>query len=93
MLHVLAAAVTVVLLAANPPPPPVDEPPADASTAPAPRGPIVGGHRIQPRASTSQTGPNASATSRDADEVERLYQELMHETPGPARVRSQMTPQ
>ena len=92
MLHPLAAAVTVVLLAANPPPP-GDAPATDTPRASGPSGgPIVGGRHIQPRASATQIGPNAS--NRDSDEVERLYQELMRQTaPGTSQVRSVTAPQ
>jgi len=71
----LAPALAVVLLAANPPAPPADTPPI-----PAPSTAIVAGHHIQPRA----TGPDGSSkpdiSPADADEVEQLYQQLMHET-------------
>ncbi len=86
---VLAAA----LLAANPPPPPADAPPADA--APAPNSAIVGGHRIQPRANSPQGAPDSTGISkRDADDVDRLYQELMRQTaPDASRTNGATAPQ
>lgn len=79
MVHALAAALAVVLLAANPPPPPTDDTPAaDAPSTPAPNSAIVGGHRIQPKANQGHEGPGFS--KRDADDVDRLYQELMRQT-------------
>jgi hypothetical protein len=93
MLHPLAAAVALVLLAANQPPP-SDAPPADTPTGPAPNSAIVGGHRIQPRASASQTAPDAGISKRDADDVDRLYQELMRQTaPGATGARGATPPQ
>jgi len=75
MPRALAFALAATLLAANTPPPPDD-------TAPAPvaNSAVVGGHRIQPRASSGQTAPDAGISKRDADDVDRLYQELMRQT-------------
>ena len=86
---VLAAA----LLAANPPPPPADVPPAEG--APAPNAAIVGGHRIQPRASSPAGAPDAAAINkRDAEDVDRLYQELMRQTaPDATRASGSSAPQ
>ncbi len=78
MVHALAAALALVLLAANPPPPPADAAPADAPSTPTPNSAIVGGHHIQPKANQAQEGPGLS--KRDADDVDRLYQELMRQT-------------
>ncbi len=90
MVHALAAALALVLLAANPPSPPADAPPSDA--APAPNSPIVGGHHIQPRANPGQEG--AGFSKRDADDVERLYQELMRQTaPDATRAKASTAPQ
>ena len=71
MPHALAPALAVILLAANSPPPPVDAPEV-AQPSPA----IVGGHHIQPRSS----GSGSDVPKSDAEEVDRLYQELMQET-------------
>ena len=70
----LGFAVAAVLLAANQQPPAADAPPA-----PAPNSAIVGGHHIQPRPSASNGSP-ADVSPDDADEVERLYRQLMQET-------------
>ena len=66
-------AVVAVLLAANQPPPAADAPP------PAPNSAIVGGYHIQPRPSASNGIP-ADVPPGNADEVERLYRQLMQET-------------
>jgi len=71
MPHALAPALAVILLAANSPPPPVDAPDA-APPSPA----IVGGHHIQPHGGSS----GSDVPKSDAEEVDRLYQELMQET-------------
>ncbi len=71
-----SVALAAVLLAANPPAPTGDTPPV-------PRTPtaIVGGKHIQPRATTPDGAPGgADVSPADADEVERLYQQLMRET-------------
>ncbi len=93
MVHALVAALALVLVAANPAPPPADAPPGSESTpAPAPNSAIVGGHRIQPRASEGQQG--AGFSKRDADDVDRLYQELMRQTaPDAARAKASTVPQ
>ena len=70
----LGFAVAAVLLGANQQPPAADAPPA-----PALNSAIVGGHHIQPRPSTSNGRP-ADVPPGDADEVERLYRQLMQET-------------
>ena len=70
----LGFAVAAVLLAANQQPPAADAPPA-----PAPNSAIVGGHHIQPRPSASNGSPT-DVPPGDADEVERLYRQLMQET-------------
>lgn len=82
MLNALAAAVVTLLVAANQAPPPGDAPPsADIPPTAAPNMAIVGGHRVQPRASAGQSAPGASAINkRDADDVDRLYEELMRQT-------------
>jgi hypothetical protein len=67
----LAFALTATLVAASPSPPPDDAPPA-----PTPNSAVVGGHHLQPRASSGQTAPDAGISKRDADDVDRLYQEL-----------------
>ena len=74
MSRALVGMLAVLLLAANTPTPTTDTPPPPAagrSTA------VVGGHHIQPRASTSDGAP---ARSREMDEVDKLYQQLMRET-------------
>ena len=71
------ALMAAALIAASPPPPPADAPQAPA---PAPNSAIVGGHHIQPRASPSKAAPDAGISKRDADDVDRLYQELMRQT-------------
>jgi hypothetical protein len=73
MLHALVSALASVLLAANPQPSA-----GDASPSPTPSTAIVGGHHIQPRASAP--GVSGEVPPGDADEVERLYLELMRET-------------
>ncbi len=82
MVHSLAAAAIIVLVAVNQAPPPADTPPsADTPTAPTPNMAIVGGHRVQPRANAGASAPDAAAINkRDADDVDRLYQELMRQT-------------
>jgi len=70
----LGFAIAAVLLAANQQPSAADAPPA-----PAPNSAIVGGHHIQPRLSASNGSP-ADVSPDDADEVERLYRQLMQET-------------
>lgn len=71
MFHALAPALAVILLAANSPPPTVDAPGA-APPSPA----IISGHHIQPRGG----GSGSDVPKSDAEEVDRLYQELMQET-------------
>jgi hypothetical protein len=94
MLHPLAAAVAIVLLAANQALPPADAPSGDLPPGPAPNTAIVGGHHIQPRANASEGAPDANGISkRDADDVDRLYQELMRQTaPDTGKGRSSTTP-
>ena len=70
MPHALAPALTVILLAANSPPP-VDAPEGAPSSSA-----IVGGHHIQPRGG----GSGSDVPKSDAEDVDRLYQELMQET-------------
>jgi hypothetical protein len=80
MLHALTAAV-IVLLAANQAAPPADAFSPDAPPAATPRMAIVGGKRVQPRVNTGQAAPDAAGINkRDADDVDRLYQELMRQT-------------
>ncbi|HKF74102.1 MAG TPA: hypothetical protein VKB68_20295 [Stellaceae bacterium] len=69
------ALMAAALIAANPPP-------ADAPLTPAaaPNSAIVGGHHIQPRASVGKAAPDAGISKRDADDVDRLYQELIRQT-------------
>lgn len=94
MLNPLVAAAVILLMAANQPPPVADAPSADTPAAPAPRSAIVGGHRLQPRANASQAAPNADVSKRDADDVDRLYQELMRQTaPDAAKGPSASVPQ
>ncbi len=95
MLNPLASAVVMVLLAANQAPPPSDVPPsADTPSTPTPNMAIVGGHRVQPRAAAGQTAPDAAINKRDADDVDRLYQELMRQTaPDAAKARGSTIPQ
>src|SRR5690242_15403991 len=93
LLHPLAAAAALVLLAANQPAPPADTPSADTLTGPATRTAIVGGKHIQPRANASRgTLDSASSSKRDADDVERLYEELMRQT-APDAGKAQGAPQ
>jgi hypothetical protein len=73
MPHALVSALASVLLAANPQPSA-----GDASPSPTPSTAIVGGHHIHPRASAP--GVSGEVPPGDADEVERLYLELMRET-------------
>ena len=89
MVHALVAALSLVLLAANPPPPPADAP---ASDAPPPKTAVVGGHHIQPRANPGQA--SAGLSKRDADDVDRLYQELMRQTaPDASGAKASTAPQ
>jgi hypothetical protein len=54
--------------------------PADAPEGARPSTAIVGGHRIQPRANSPDGAPDATGISKnDAEEVDRLYQELMRQ--------------
>ena len=71
MPHALALSLAVILVAASPLPPV-----GGAPEAAPPSSAIVGGHHIQPRASGS--GPDVPPG--DADQVDRLYQQLMRET-------------
>jgi hypothetical protein len=88
MPRAIAFALTATLLAATPPPP------DDTSPAPAPNSAVVGGHRIQPRASSGQTAPDAGISKRDADDVDRLYQELMRQTaPDATKIKGSSPPQ
>jgi hypothetical protein len=92
MVHALAAALALVVLAANSPPPSADAAPADTPSTPAPNSAIVRGHHIQPKANQGQEGPGFS--KRDADDVDRLYQELMRQTvPDTAHANASTTPQ
>ena len=70
MTHAPALTLAAILLAANPQPPTGDAPEAPTSSA------IVGGHHIQPRGGAS----DGDIPRNDADDVDRLYQELMRET-------------
>jgi hypothetical protein len=72
MRHPFAPAFAALALAANTPVP-------DMPQSPPPSPAIVGGHHIQPRASTSNRG-TADVPPAEADEVERLYQQLMRQT-------------
>jgi hypothetical protein len=77
------------LIAANSPPPPTDYAPA-----PLPNSAIVGGHRIQPRANSGQAAPDAGISKRDADDVDRLFQELMRQAaPDATPVKGSSPPQ
>jgi hypothetical protein len=83
MIPALVAALSLVLLAANPPPPPADAPSSDSAPATAPNAAVVGGHHLQPR-----PGEGSDVSKRDADDVDRLYQELMRQTaPDAARAK------
>ena len=70
MPHTLVPALAVILLAANPQASP--GPPEGPPTTPA----IVSGHHIQPRGG----GSLSDVPKSDAEEVDRLYQELMRQT-------------
>ena len=94
MRHALAGSMlAAALLAANPPPPPADAPPAEA--APAPNSAVVGGHHIQPRANAPAGAPDGAAINkRDAEDVDRLFQELMRQTaPDATRTNGSSAPQ
>jgi hypothetical protein len=79
------------LIAANPPPPPADAP---QGLAPAPNSAVVGGHHIQPRANSGKAAPDAGISKRDADDVDRLFQELMRQTaPDATPVKGSSPPQ
>lgn len=78
MLSPLATLLAATLVAANPPPPDPDVSP----DAPAPpNSAIVGGRHIQPRGDPDAKG----ISKRDADDVDRLYQELMQQSAPDAR--------
>jgi len=83
MVPALAPALAVIVMVANPQPPASDAP-QGASTSPA----IVGGHHIQPRGG----GSSSDVPKGDADEVDRLYQELMRETAPDAGAPATVTP-
>jgi len=70
MSHALVSTLAVILLAANSQPRGGDVPGAPSSSA------IVGGHRIQPRGGSSAS----DVPNKDAEDVDRLYQELMRQT-------------
>jgi hypothetical protein len=82
----LAVTLAATLLAANPAPPPDDAPPA-----PSPKAAIVGGHRLQPRATSGQTAPDDGISKRDAEDVDRLYQELT--APDATKAKGSTAPQ
>lgn len=92
MVHPVTAALATMLLAANASPPPADSPLSDPTPGTAPSTAIVGGHHIQPKANAGQNGGDIS--KRDAEDVDRLYQELMRETaPDAARGKALPSPQ
>ena len=85
-----ALIVATMTLAAN-----TTQPLADAPEGAHPSTAIVGGHRIQPRANSPDGAPDAAGISKnDAEEVDRLYQELMRQTaPGAGPSKGSPGPQ
>src|SRR5215813_10922 len=85
MRRILASAFAAALLAANPPPPLADDP---SATPPRGNSAIVGGRHVQPRANSPSGAPDSDASSkRDAEDVDRLYRELMQTAPDPTRTK------